>query len=181
MQLFNKKLPAWALLAALVIVGAGAATGLVLKDRIDGTTTIAISQALYVGTPTATGDFDEFLVTVNDDGMSWSAHFEANNGDTLVLHIPVYNDGGAADQDEIVFKIVMGWPEGVTLDMSADDTLADDGDTTTNEQIIQICPADWKSVVGDDEDNTLDITIAIEDAAAIGFYEITGTIYPLNV
>jgi len=181
MQIFNKKLPAWALLAALVIVGAGAATGLVLKDQIDGKTTIAVSQALYISDIDYDGDYDEALVTINDDGMSWAAHFEANNGDVLVVELEISNDGGTSDQDEMVFKLVLDWPEGMTIDISADDTTADDGDTTTNEKVIQICPADYKSVVGDGEDNTLYIEIAIEDAAPTGFYEITGTLVPLNV
>ena len=97
MQLFSKKLPAWTLLAALVIVGAGAATGLVLKDQIDGTTTIAVSQALLIDgapvVPTAGSDHDEFLGTADDDGSAWAAHFEANNGDTLVFLIPIVNEG----------------------------------------------------------------------------------------
>lgn len=183
MQLFSKKLPAWALLAALVIVGAGAATGLVLKDQINGTTTIAVSQALIVTSVTqgAGSDGDEFLGTIDDDGMSWAAHFEANNGDQLELEVIVANLGGQSDQDEIVFKIVLDWPEGITIDIAADDTTADDGDNTVNEKVIEICPREWKSVVGDGETNTLDISIAIEDAMSTGFYTLTGTIVPMNV
>jgi len=75
-------------------VGAGAATGLVLKDQIDGTTTIAVSQAILIDSapeaPSSTySDHDEFLGTANDDGTQWAAHFEANNGDELSCSCPL--------------------------------------------------------------------------------------------
>ena len=170
MQLFSKKLPAWMLLAALVIVGAGAATGLVLKDQIDGTTTIAVSQALSVTDVTASGDQDEFLGTIDDDGMSWAAHFEANNGDTIVLSVEVSNDGGS---DDIFAILTMDVPEGISVNI--------EGDDATTENVVQIAHHQWKFNVADQEDNTLDITLALEDALAAGFYTITSTIVPVNV
>ena len=172
MQLFNKKVPAWLLMAALVIVGAGAATGLVLKDQIDGTTTIAVSQALtIVSVDEGIGsDADEFLATIHDDGTSWAAHFEANNGDVLELEVTVDNLGGS---DDIVALLTMDVPEGITVNV--------EGDSTTTENVVQIAPNQWKFVVLYDETNTLDITLAIEDAATAGFYEIASTIIPVNV
>ncbi len=172
MHLFNKKVPAWLLLAALVIVGAGAATGLVLKDQIDGTTTIAVSQALTVVSVNEGGgsDADEFLATIHDDGTGWAAHFEANNGDVLELELEIENLGGS---DDIVALLTMDVPEGITVNIEGDD---DD-----DENIVQIAPNQWKFVVLYDETNTLDMTLAIEDAAATGFYEIASTIIPANV
>ena len=168
MNLFSKKLPAWLLLAALVVVGAGAATGLVLKDQIDGTTTIAVSQALSVTSVTGGGDADEFLGTIDDDGMAWAAHFEANNGDTLSLVVTVANQGGS---DDIVTMLTLDVPEGITVNIESD----------VNENTVQVAHHQWKFPVPGGSDNTLIITIALEDALATGFYTITGTMVPLNV
>ena len=170
-NIFGKKLPAWLLLAALVVVGAGAATGLVLKDQINGTTTIAVSQALAVTAVTSGGgDEDEFLATIDDDGMAWAAHFEANNGDTLELEVTVYNYGGS---DDIVALLTMDVPDGITVNIEGDDDAGDN--------VVQVAHHQWKFVVDNTDDNTLDITLAIEEAQATGFYEISSTIVPLNV
>ncbi len=163
MNLFSKKLPAWLLLAALVVVGAGAATGLVLKDQINGTTTIAVSQALAVTDIDADGDYDEFLGTIDDDGMAWAAHFEANNGDVLLLFVEVHNYGGS---DDIAALLTMDVPAGITVSI---------------ENAVQCAADQWKFVVESDDDTTLEITLALEDALATGFYEISSTIIPLNV
>ena len=154
-------------------MGAGAATGLVLKDQIDGTTTIAVSQALAVSAVVGGGDADEFLGTIDDDGMTWMAHFEANNGDTLTLSVTVENYGGGVDADEIVALLVLDVPEGITVNL--------EGDNDAAENVVQVCPVNWKFAIPDGSDNTLDFTIALEDALPTGFYTITGTITPQNV
>ena len=92
------RIPAWAVLTLLIIAGAGAVTGLVLKDSIGGETTIAVSQAIRIdhtefGSGDVTGDADEVLVTVSDDGMEWAVHLEANNGDIIYIDLPVVNEG----------------------------------------------------------------------------------------
>lgn len=189
MQLFSKKLPAWTLLAALVIVGAGAATGLVLKDQIDGTTTIAVSQALLIDgapvVPTAGSDHDEFLGTADDDGSAWAAHFEANNGDTLVFLIPIVNEG----EQDMAAILTLDIPEGITVnieeDPSASDTThpfydtpgtdADAGgsgftDTQRNDNtkdisnVVRISQNSWKFFVDDDtDDSTTEVTCVSDD------------------
>ena len=171
MDFFGKKLPAWLLLAALVVVGAGAATGLVLKDQIDGTTTIAVSQALSVTAVAGVGgDADEFLGTINDNGVEWAAHFEANNGDTLELQVTVANAGGS---DDIFCMLTLDVPEGITVNI--------EGDDAAGENVVLVAYHQWKFNVAGGADNTLDITLALEDALATGFYTITGTIVPVNV
>lgn len=167
---FGKKLPAWMLLAALVIMGAGAATGLVLKDQITGTTTIAVGQALHIDSVTGSGG-DAFLGTVEDDGSAWAAHFEANNGDSLTMVLTVGNDGGS---DDIVAQLTLDIPSGISVSIASSDTDADDN-------IVQTGPNTWKFGVDSASTNVLTFTIAIEDTAATGFYEMDGTIDPLNL
>ena len=91
------RLPALAVLAILIISGAGAATGLLMKDRIDGDNSIGVSQAiLIVGVDEcADSDADEFLATVNDEGTAFNVYFEANNGDIVCYNLKVANE---ADQ-----------------------------------------------------------------------------------
>lgn len=97
MKIGPARVPAWALLTLLIIAGAGAATGLILKDQVDGKTTVAVSQAIRIdhtqfGANDVSGDADEVLVTVNDDGMEWAVHLEANNGDIIYIDLPVVNE-----------------------------------------------------------------------------------------
>ena len=166
---FGKKLPAWLLLAALVVVGAGAATGLVLKDQINGTTTIAVSQAIRVTDVTAGGDYDEFLGTVDDDGMSWAAHFEANNGDVLELYVDITNYGS----QNIATLTTCSVPAGITV------SNIDDYD------IVEIAPHTWKGQLLPGSNGgwsaTTEWEIALEDAQPTGFYEISCTTVPVNV
>ena len=185
-NVFGKKLPAWIFLAALVVVGAGAATGLVLKDQVNGTTTVAVSQAIRVTAPyedfngdgISDGDQDEFLGTADDDGMAFGAHFEANNGDTVVMYLDVYNHGG--NSDESVVLLTLSIPEGMTVNM--EDIVGDD-----SHNIVRISENQWKFAVdaGNGADdylwNTLCISIALEDAEPTGFYVLEGTLQPLNV
>ena len=175
MNLFSKKMPAWLLLAALVVVGAGAATGLVLKDQINGTTTIAVSQAIRITGVTEGGDSDadEFLGTVDDDGMAWAAHFEANNGDYVELDLALNNFAGA-DNEIVCLLTLDDIPAGMTINMEASEG-----------NIVRISENSWKFDItsdGDDlvNDQVLTITIALEDAQPTGFYEISSVIVPLN-
>ena len=190
LSLFGKKLPAWMLLTALIVVGAGAATGLVLKDQIDGTTTIAVSQAIRVGTPTngIASDADEFLGTVDDDGMAWAAHFEANNGDIVVIDLPVYNYAG--NDDVTVCLLTLDVPEGITVMVVSEygdftNPPTHPNPTAEAYNTVQINDTQWKfGVVGPNGltwGNYLYFELALEDALPTGFYTISGTIVPLNV
>jgi len=72
-------------------------TGLILKDSIEGETTIAVSQAIRIdhtmfGPEDISGDADEALATVSDDGMEWAVHVEANNGDIIYIDLPIVNE-----------------------------------------------------------------------------------------
>jgi len=164
-NLFGKKLPAWMLLAALVVVGAGATTGLVLKDSISGYTTIAVSQAILIEDVTSGGTEDEFLATIDDDGSAFAAHFEANNGDMLEIHIEVENVGGS---DDIVAIITWQIPESISME-------------EINDEAVPTGPGSWRFSVDGGSDVTLEFEIAIEDAAPTGFYELTASITPVNV
>lgn len=168
MDFFGKKLPAWLLLGALVIVGAGAATGLVLKDQLTGTTTIAVSQALEITSVTGSGG-DEFLGTINDNGVEWAAHFEANNGDQLELELTVYNNAG----QDMWAELTMDVPDGITVNI--------EGDDDADENVVQIALYKWKFLATAGDSNTLDISFALEDAQPTGFYDIPGVIIPVNV
>ncbi len=186
LDIFGKKLPAWIFVAALVVVGAGAATGLVLKDQVNGTTTIAVSQAIRVTAPYSDfdgdgfmdGDQDEFLGTADDDGMAFAAHFEANNGDIVIFYLDVYNHGGNAD--ETVVLLTLDIPDGLTINI--EDWIGDD-----THNAVRINYNQWKFAVdaglgADDSDsNTLCVVIAIEDAQPTGFYQLQGTLVPVNV
>ena len=179
LDIFGMKLPAWIFVAALVVVGAGAATGLVLKDQVNGTTTIAVSQAIRVAAPTSNGgDEDEFLGTADDDGMTFAAHFEANNGDIVKMYLEVQNHG--ANADETVVLLTLSIPEGMTVNIETVD-----GDNSHN--AVRISYNQWKFAVDAASSadayatNGLCIDIAIEDAQPTGFYVLEGTLQPQNV
>lgn len=183
---FGKKLPAWIFVAALVIVGAGAATGLVLKDQVTGTTTIAVSQAIRVAAPVngPNSDADEFLGTANDNEMEFGAHFEANNGDLVSFVLEVRNYAG--NMDYTVVLLTLDIAEGMTvdiLDVNLPPAAIDD--------IVRINYNQWKFEVPDGGMGGTNpepygfreilIEIALEDAQPTGFYALQGSIIPLNV
>jgi len=103
----------------LIIAGAGAATGLILKDALEGTTTVAVSQAILIDYSTFSysdvhGDFDEAFVSVNDDGSEWAVHIEANNGDIVWYDLPIVNTGN----QNIVVQLDMWADTHVTYDVT---------------------------------------------------------------
>jgi len=180
LDIFGKKLPAWIFVAALVVVGAGAAAGLVLKDQVNGTTTIAVSQAIRVAAPIhdPNSDADEFLGTVDDDGISWAAHFEANNGDMVIFKMEVRNYAG--NDDATVCLLTIDIPDGMTVDVT--ELSGDDGHSAVRINYNQWKFAvDGKNAPNDYGTNWLCVEIALEDALSTGFFELQGSIIPLNV
>jgi len=112
-------MPAWMMITMLILLGAGAATGLILKDALDGTTTIAVSQAILIdhttfGPTDVHGDFDEAFVSVNDDGTEWAVHIESNNGDLIWYDLPIVNAG----RENIVVQLSMWGQSSYTYDVT---------------------------------------------------------------
>lgn len=107
-QLRTHRIPSIFFAILLVLVGAAAVTGLVLKDQLSGRTSVATSQALAIDyTSFSSGDVyggDEALVTVKDDGSQWSVHVEANNGDLITIELPVSNLGNENVVAELYLK-----------------------------------------------------------------------------
>ena len=176
MDIFGRRFPAWLLVVALAMAGAGAATGIVLADSISGRTTVAVSQAVLVAAPPLIGgDADEGLGTVEDDGAAFAAHFEANNGDIVLVFIPLKNEAGP-DQN-IVVEFRMAIPEGLTVSIDADGV-------GVHNDVVRIGPSAWVftldgAAAGGSHGITM--TVAIEDAQSTGFYETQGTFIPQNV
>jgi len=107
------------MITMLILLGAGAATGLILKDALDGTTTIAVSQAILIdhttfGPTDVHGDFDEAFVSVNDDGTEWAVHIESNNGDLIWYDLPIVNAG----RENIVVQLSMWGQSSYTYDVT---------------------------------------------------------------
>lgn len=171
-----------AVVTLLLAVGAGAATGLILEDSVEGisgNSSFGISQSLAVTNVTAMGDSDGFIATIDDDQVSFAAHMQVNNGDRSGMSVEITNLGNI---DDITFRFVIHYNAApfsfsiLTDDIDGVDT---DGDGTV-ESVVRISTDTWVSVVGAGDTNTLDVTIAVEDAAAPGFYEISYEILPVN-
>lgn len=118
-KFFWKKIPAWILVTILVIAAAGAATGFVFKDTVKGTTSITVSQAIIIDytrfSPADIIGADVGLPSVNDDGSEWMVHIETNNGDLIIIDLPIAN---LADQN-IMVELLM-WGEGpYTMDIDS--------------------------------------------------------------
>lgn len=176
MDIFGRRFPAWLMVVALAMAGAGAATGIVLADSINGRTTVAVSQAVLVAAPPLVGgDADEGLGTVKDDGAAFAVHFEANNGDNVLVFIPLKNEAGP--EQNIVVELRMVVPEGLSISIDADGV-------GVHDDVVRTGPAAWVFTLdGAAAGGTHGITlcVAIEDAQATGFYETQGTFIPQNV
>lgn len=179
LDFLGHKIPTWALLAALAIAGAGAATGMVFADELQGTTVVTISQAILVEKPVVTGDFDKRFTSTSDDFTSFSAGVEANNGDTFTVIVPVRNE---ANGDIVVIMTLITSANAATyLTVDLDGSgLIDD--------VVRFDNWTWKFTAdadanGDDDNPVIDgvaIVIAVADDAPTGFYHIGGTLKPTN-
>ncbi len=176
MDFFGHRFPAWLLVVALAMAGAGAATGIVLADSITGRTTVAVSQAVLVAAPPIVGgDADEGLGTVEDDGTAFAVHFEANNGDIVYVFIPLKNEAGP--EQNVVVELHMAVPDGMSMSIAADGV-------GVHDDVVRTGPAAWVFTLDGAAaggSHGLTLTVAIEDAQSTGFYETQGTLIPVNV
>jgi len=178
----KKPLLLWATICLLLALGAGAATGLILEDTVPGVagkSSVGVSQSLAITNVTAMGSSDAFLATINDDRTSFAAHIQGNNGDVVGLAVEVSNLG---EKDDITFQLIIEkYDAPISCAIDADDSngMDTDGDGTI-ESVVQIGNSTWISVVGGGSSNTLYITLAIEDAASPGFYDIKYQLVPVN-
>ena len=173
LEFFGRRCPAWALVAVIAVAGAGAATGIVLADSIIGTSSVTVSQAVLVAAPPIlSGDADESLGTVEDNGARFGAHFEANNGDQVNIFIPLKNEAGP-DQD-IVVLFTLGQAPGLTVSLVADGV-------GVHDDVVRTGPTTWVFTVDGEAAGTpngITLTVAIEDAQSTGFYELNGVLRP---
>ena len=127
-KFFGRNVPAWVLLAVILVAGAGVATTAAM-DGLDDTSSVSVSQSLRVGTPVSNpmSGADAFIGKVNSDGTAFSVYIEANNGDRIVYDLPIYYDSNLS-----LIDIVMEVPEGITADVEGDEgtTVVQTGMTT---------------------------------------------------
>lgn len=172
----------WAIITLFLAVGAGAATGLILEDSVEGVSgnsSVGVSQTLAVTNVTALGRSDGFIASISDDQVSFAAHIQVNNGDRTGLSVEISNLGAF---DDITFQFVIHYdsaPFSFSIASDDSDGIDTDGDGSV-EPVVQISPDTWVSKVGAGSTNTLDVTIAVEDAAAPGYYELSYEILPVN-
>jgi len=76
MDFFGHRFPAWLLVVALAMAGAGAATGIVLADSITGRTTVAVSQAVLVAAPPIVGGSHGLTLTVAIEDAQSTGFYE---------------------------------------------------------------------------------------------------------
>lgn len=179
LDFMGHKIPTWTLLVALAITGAGAATGIVFADEIPGGVTVTVSQAILVDKPVVTGDFDNRFTSVSDDGTTFSAGVEVNNGDTFSVIVPVRNEANGDIVVEMTVITSANAASYMTLDLDGagliDDTVRFDNWT-------------WKFTADADANGLNDnpvidgvcINIAVADDAPAGFYHISGTLRPVS-
>jgi len=122
-QIGKKTIPAWLLVMALTLAGAGAAVGTVLAPKITGEIPVTVSQALLVENVAikSSTPVDESITTVSDDKTAFTVGVELNNGDYFKFNIPIINESS----QDIVGKLTF-WnvPKGITLDVSAKEAFA---------------------------------------------------------
>jgi len=103
------------------------------------------------------------------------------------MFLPLINEAGSSR--DIACLLTMDIPEGLSVNIEEDGTanVAPYASSTSDiSNVVQVGLNVWKFMVdGATDDDTdrdgLRISIAIEDAAATGFYELSGIITPVNV
>ncbi len=177
LKIGKKAIPAWLLVMALTMAGAGAAVGTVLAPKITGEIPVTVSQALLIdkngsiyigGLPSGAPK----IATVDDSGAAFTAAFEACNGDLVTIEIPLVNN---ANQNLYGKLTLWGIPKGVTVDVDP---------TGEINNAVRIGRYEWlfdaSSGLGSNTNADLQITIALADNMKPGFYQIHGKIEPVN-
>ena len=163
-------LPVWSIIltAMLVAAAAGQAVGPILSGGIQGASGVAVEQAIVLdtdgGTTTTVTGADDFVVTANDEGTSFTAAIELHIGDSPILKLDV--DNGSDVSGNAVLELTA--PAG--LDIAVDETGSDIEEA-------QMTRTTWLLTVNTgDSDATLDITLSLKDDMQPGFYSISGRI-----
>ena len=116
------------------------------------------------GTTTTVTGADDFVVTANDEGTSFTAAIELHIGDSPILKLDV--DNGSDVSGNAVLELTA--PAG--LDIAVDETGSDIEEA-------QMTRTTWLLTVNTgDSDATLDITLSLKDDMQPGFYSISGRI-----
>jgi len=180
----KKTLPAWLLVMALTMAGAGAAVGTVLAPKITGEIPVTVSQALLINSGQSisflsTWDSvsystpDASIATVKDDETAFTVGMELNNGDQVAIKLHLKNE---SDQDIIGKLTLSGIPKGITVDV--------DSGTDDITNVTRVGKYTWlfkaTKDAGDDSNDFLVIKIALADNMKPGFYQIHGKIEPVN-
>ncbi len=179
LDFLGHKIPTWTLLVALAITGAGAATGIVFADEVPGGVTVTVSQAILVEKPVVTGDFDNSFTSVSDDGATFSAGVEVNNGDTFGVIVPVRNEANGDIVVEMTLVTSANAAEHLTLDLAGVGLIDDD---------VRFDNWTWKFTADADSNGMADnpvidgvcIMISVADDAPPDFYHISGTLRPVS-
>ena len=161
--------PMWfAGLSVLIIAAtAGQAVGPVLSGGVQGSTGLVVEQSIVLDDTAASHSVtgaDDAVVTVNDDGSSFTAAIEMHVGDTGILK-PAINNNSDADGNAIMELNV---PRGIDVEVEAS--------TGTTLKEAQLTRSSWLMVVNSGNSETIDITIESKDDIKPGFYTISGRI-----
>lgn len=169
-KILGKTLPAWAIVVALIVASAGAATGVVLTGSVTGVVTLTASQSLLVLQNAGTNitGADAWLITIEDDETAFQAAAEINTGDDYTINLALANES----DDELTGELTLIGPDGITLNADADGA----GDMIND--VVRTGPFTWKFrlAAGTNVSTDLIIDVALADDMPPGFYALDGSI-----
>lgn len=169
-RMFDRSIPTWLLVLTLLVAGAGAAVGTVLAGQITGEVPVTVGQALvtdYVNIPA--GQVDQRFTSISDDGTGFTAAAEVDTGMDYTITVGIENN---SDEDAVA-ELTLIYPDGLTLDVVGMGQIT---------KVTRTGLYTWKMDVdaiaagGVGASDIINITVAVADDIAPGFYQIDGTL-----
>jgi hypothetical protein len=166
--------PAWlavALFSLLVVaVAAGQAVGPVLSGGVQGSVGVTAQQGLILNATSsshriqfASGHADDALITVSDEGASFTAAIEMHIGDTAIIMLDIDNTSDADSNAVLELNV----PRGIDVEVEEDN---DAGGISE----AQLTRSSWLMRINSGATGFLNISISPKDDLAPGFYTVTG-------
>ena len=165
----------------LVIIGAGAVSGVAVSGTIAGDGSTTVEQSIIIVEDEFSADnvtTDNVVVEINEQGTRFTTSAEAFQGETYSINIPIESRSETETTVRLRFAQA-GGPSDLVLDAQA--TGQDEfNDSAEIGPVVQVSADTYRFQVDAESADRVQLRIKVPAHAKPGFYNVTGTIEPID-
>jgi hypothetical protein len=165
----------------LLVVGAGAVVGATVSGDISGQGDATVAQSVIINGSAFDSDdvtSDSAVVEVNGQGTGFVTAAEVFQGETYELNLPINSRSNTETTVELTIEQT-GGPSELLIDAvsTGQDEFNDNREIDT---LVQVSENTFRFNIGPNGDDRIQIVQTVPAHAKPGFYNVTGTIEPID-